>query len=767
MPSNAARGEERADIETSNLGTRLDHDASGSKTAARGNTKTAKTSAQMASANKTPSGADLDEGLDTIEKTDAKPPNTARTTKANSNSREDSLQVPDSGNSNSNRRPIETSIWDWDTPLDSVGESTSYYYEPQGELLQEQREPRSARGEFNIPTVVPGSGLNWPFHGANGTIDSQDFAVPRRPTGNTPASLLGVKRKSTSEQSPKASSRADKRMSRTTMSDSGEDSSSPTDTQPPSHNTRSQSGPNTRGRGATEASESRRGQGIDMESLRPPFGGAIPGTGPRRMTDPGVPMVLPARKVFPIQIGDKLFRLSGASISSDAPSYFSQFFEEQLRQSEGADSVRTLYIDRDPATFEDIALHLQGYHIEPKDGKHFVKLFADAQFFSLPRLTAQLFSSTIYIRIGDEEFQIPRDLFSNPGDSPNYFSLGFSMFFTTPSDAFPGLSQRSLLRPPTILPPSVPNRSAKTFADLMHVLKGYPVEIRSESHRAELLRDARYFHLKGLEQRLIPHTIAYNLAWKRTEISLRLEDIRQSGVSFVGDNAAASAAPSPASSTTSSTPQGPGWIYYQRPYVDSEAYSLILEITGDETTMLAVEPPNTISAARMCRATFFKQTLSRITSLFSVIANKMNLPVTQPLGLMMMERGAGVASLPVSPRNTGVSEEKVKCRIGPDADVVVDGKRWFVGGSENETEDEEAMDVDNPRSKRRKRRGDEDDDDGSEEWILSKAQWRLRVQPVSGGVQSGKSGMEVILGAVKIEAFSCERGRNAVRGFLT
>ena len=93
-------------------------------------------------------------------------------------------------------------------------------------------------------------------------------------------------------------------------------------------------------------------------------------------------MVLPPRKVFPIQIGDKLFRLSGASISSDAPSYFSQFFEEQLRQNEGADNVRTLYIDRDPATFEDISLHLQGYHVEPRDGPHFVKLFADAQFFS-------------------------------------------------------------------------------------------------------------------------------------------------------------------------------------------------------------------------------------------------------------------------------------------------------------------------------------------------------------------------------------------------
>jgi len=44
--------------------------------------------------------------------------------------------------------------------------------------------------------------------------------------------------------------------------------------------------------------------------------------------------------------------------------------------------VRTLYIDRDPDTFRDIALHLQGYHIVPRDGEHFVKLFADAQFYS-------------------------------------------------------------------------------------------------------------------------------------------------------------------------------------------------------------------------------------------------------------------------------------------------------------------------------------------------------------------------------------------------
>ena len=397
-------------------------------------------------------------------------------------------------------------------------------------------------------------------------------------------------------------------------------------------------------------------------------------------------------------------------------------------------------------------------------------------------MTAQLFSSTIYIRIGDEEFQIPRDLFSNPGDSPNYFSLGFSIFFTSPTEVFPGLSQRTLLRPPSILPPSVPNRSAKTFADLLHILKGYPVEIRSEQHRTELLRDARYFHLKGLEQRLIPHSISYNLARKRSEIVIRLEDIRQSGISFVADGQTPpQAAPlqgqspaSPASSTTaSSTPHGPGWVYYQRPYVDGEAYSLILEIGGEESTYLAIASASAGAPARIGRALFHKQTLARITSLFSVIASKMNLPVMQPLGLMMMERGAGVASLPVSPGNTGVSEEKVKVRIGQDADVVVDGRRWDVSGEDDDEEEDDgeegegsSMEVEGEGGARaRKRRRKEGQDEG-EDWVVRKAQWRLRVQPAAQASGSGRSGMEVILGAVKIEAFSSERGRNAARGFL-
>ena len=69
--------------------------------------------------------------------------------------------------------------------------------------------------------------------------------------------------------------------------------------------------------------------------------------------------------------------------SSRAPSYFSHFFGEQLHHNTGrAGDLRTLYIDRDPDTFREIALHLQGYYVTPRDGEHFVKLFADAQFYS-------------------------------------------------------------------------------------------------------------------------------------------------------------------------------------------------------------------------------------------------------------------------------------------------------------------------------------------------------------------------------------------------
>ncbi|KAI9649066.1 hypothetical protein NHQ30_001633 [Ciborinia camelliae] len=505
-----------------------------------------------------------------------------------------------------------------------------------------------------------------------------------------------------------------------------------------------------------------------------------------------IPKYLPHEKVFPIQIGTELFRLSGASLSSDGPSYFSQYFQCQLRTAEenGDDpntAVRTLYIDRDPITFKDISLHLQGYHVSPRNASHFVKLFADAQFYSLPRLISQLYEESIFITVGHQEFQIPRELFSDPGNSPNYFSLGFAVFFSSPTEVFPGLNREGLLRPPSILPPSVPNRSAKTFSEILHLLRGYPLEIRSPEHRAELLRDCRYFHLKGLEQKLIPHSISYNLMRNKSEITIRLPDIRQSGLSTLTDiPIPSSTAPSPEPLQLSNPNQPPassiGYVHYLRPFTDSSPHELILEI-GDSATLLHW---NTM------RLEFFGETKMRMGKLLEVVATKLNLPVKQPLGLLM--RNGGASSESASPARSGLSGDMVRVVVGAECGVRVDGMvldfndRGEAG--EDEYEGERGTGLGNSSSKRR-RVGDGFPVSTTsrtaaglmpkdEHWIIKTGQWRLRVQNHGGGggnggsasgsgfpgKTSGKVEWECVMVAVRLDAVSGERGRNLERGFL-
>ncbi|POR38360.1 Activator 1 subunit 3, partial [Tolypocladium paradoxum] len=374
-----------------------------------------------------------------------------------------------------------------------------------------------------------------------------------------------------------------------------------------------------------------------------------------------IPDILPHERVFPIQIGSEPFNLSGASLSSDAPSYFSQYFLCQITRAEesGEDAgtaIRTLYIDRDPVTFKDIALHLQGYHVTPRDGTHFVRLFADAQFYSrkspsqrcLPR-TDSLYEESFFTSVGHREFQIPRSLLSGPTNSPNYFSLGFTDFFARPDNLFPGLDREGLIRPPAILPSSVPNRSAETFADLLRLLRGYPVDLRGETHRQELLRDARYFHFKGLEQQLIPHSITFNPLRQRDEIVLRLENVQKSGVSVAKDKDGGGEG-SP----------GAVWVNYARPYVDDRPAELVLEIGGETTRVhfLADGP----------RAEFFRDTKARVAKLLEVLATKLNLPpTTQPLGLLMAAGGA--SSQPATPGNTPLSEDLVRVSLEPESAI--------------------------------------------------------------------------------------------------
>ncbi len=504
-----------------------------------------------------------------------------------------------------------------------------------------------------------------------------------------------------------------------------------------------------------------------------------------------IPNILPHERVFPIQIGSELFKLSGASISSDAPSYFSQYFQCQIKTAENnsediSAAIRTLYIDRDPATFRDISLHLQGYHVQPRNGTHFVRLFADAQFYSLPRLVSQLYDESIFMSIGHREFQIPRDLFQDPGNLPNYFSLGFAIFFSSPDDLFPGLDREGLIRPPSILPPSVPGRSAETFEELLHLLRGYPVHIRDETHRQTLLRDCRYFNFKGLEQKLIPHSLSFNQARQRHEIALRLEDVLKSGISIANE-------PTPFDMLA-------GWVNYARPFVDDKPAELVLEI-GSENTMLHFFPPPpppppppqgaAVSSSPMSsmsptglpgqqgltgiRAEFFRDTKIRVARLFEVVATKLNLPpTTQPLGLLMAKGGA--SSQPPTPGNTPLSDNLVRVVIEPETTAItLDGRPFAVPdmivddgglGSSGGIEGVESL-----GPSRKRRRVDYAALGGAAggtvgvagtTWIVKTGQWRLRIQ----GAKNGKSAVECVLVGVKLDAMSSELARNQQRDFL-
>lgn len=210
------------------------------------------------------------------------------------------LQIP--GQSSTHRHPVESSVWDWEAPSLGTAADTSYFYEPQGELLNDRRTQNVGAEEFSIPDGVPGSGVNWtasnPLEQLLGNGGA--FAVPKetRPTA-------GLKRKATSDNSLNPlDTRSEPKRTMMDLTGSGDGNTSPQDSRPSIRRTTSQQAQSARPRGAQDSTRNQ----ADTQQ--------------RGLSDPNIAMVLPARKVFPIQIGDKLFRLSGASISSDGKHAF-------------------------------------------------------------------------------------------------------------------------------------------------------------------------------------------------------------------------------------------------------------------------------------------------------------------------------------------------------------------------------------------------------------------------------------------------------------
>lgn len=179
-------------------------------------------------------------------------------------------------------------------------------------------------------------------------------------------------------------------------------------------------------------------------------------------------------------------------------------------------------------------------------------------------MTSQLFASDIYIQIDSTHFRIPRDLFSTPGNTPNYFSLGFGAFFASPREVFPGLDRTGLLRPPAIEAPRLAHRSASVFTDILHLARGYPVAIRGPEHREQIVRDCRYFNLRGLEQLVVACDVGWNPVRRRGEITVGLEDVALRGVGV---------------------DQSSAYVTYARPFTDDERNDLIVQVAGDCAVM--------------------------------------------------------------------------------------------------------------------------------------------------------------------------------------
>ena len=197
----------------------------------------------------------------------------------------------------------------------SPEQSSKLEFEPQGELLHERQYQRPVEPEVTIPhSVSADSGLNRMSENVtNAHVTNPIIDPEHRP--NVAAATAGVKRKSAPEvdfeqADEQSSAKRPAMLSRETKNsvsaeqpqpyfedrfETDEHQSNRNRTDIPEHHTHSHSNSGANSR-------------LDLNAP----------DGPRNeIADGSARVALPSRKVFPIQIGDKLFRLSGASISSD------------------------------------------------------------------------------------------------------------------------------------------------------------------------------------------------------------------------------------------------------------------------------------------------------------------------------------------------------------------------------------------------------------------------------------------------------------------
>ncbi|KAG0365672.1 hypothetical protein BC939DRAFT_503136 [Gamsiella multidivaricata] len=183
------------------------------------------------------------------------------------------------------------------------------------------------------------------------------------------------------------------------------------------------------------------------------------------------------RSFYTIVVSGENFPLTMSAIQYDAPNFFSEIFTNPNRDES---TTKMMYINRNPDVFRDIVKHMQGYYVAARDEVHLENLMMDAHFYKLNRLIENL-RQTMFVNVSGTLFKVARETILN--DSPNFFAL------------LEPFADRNLT-------PTFFCRSPELFKDILSHLQGYEIHVRDKIHRSNLLKEARYFKLNNLVQKL-------------------------------------------------------------------------------------------------------------------------------------------------------------------------------------------------------------------------------------------------------------------------
>lgn len=227
-------------------------------------------------------------------------------------------------------------VWDWDSSIEFP--EFANQYEPQGELVQELQNQSLPTNDFSIPLPVTGINSEALYQSpqpvqTTPSAGAQNLLSPPPKPPSRPALQAGMKRKAESEPNSAASQalslsteQQQPAAKRPNKSRSSSSASIPSPAVATASDARPASLPKTKSAPAISETAPQPNANTATEVPRRkepskgtgPLGRVIDVSKPRRIVEsPAGLDILPAGKVFPIQIGSELFRLSGASISSD------------------------------------------------------------------------------------------------------------------------------------------------------------------------------------------------------------------------------------------------------------------------------------------------------------------------------------------------------------------------------------------------------------------------------------------------------------------